>query len=100
MGRLPIVRSRKSLSPRIDRAVGRHAPRGKEMNMAFRILPRVSALTILAALIGWSGADAKTLRVNLNADPAQIDPITYSELNAYQVLEQVYEGFTAITPDG
>src|SRR5258708_30992029 len=73
---------------------------GKEMNMAFRIHSRASALAVLVALIGWSGADAKTLRVNLNADPAQIDPITYSELNSYQVLEQVYEGFTSITPEG
>ena len=29
-----------------------------------------------------------------------IDPITYSELNSYQVLEQIYEGFPVITPDG
>jgi oligopeptide transport system substrate-binding protein len=70
------------------------------MKMAIRILSRASALTILLALIGGSGADAKTLRVNLSADPSQIDPITYSELNSYQVLEQVYEGFTSITPDG
>jgi oligopeptide transport system substrate-binding protein len=70
------------------------------MKMAFRILRKTSALAILVALINWSEADAKTLRVNLNADPSQIDPITYSELNSYQVLEQVYEGFTSITPDG
>ena len=68
--------------------------------MAFRIVGGASTLAILAALIGGSPADAKMLRVNLNADPSQMDPITYSELNSYQVLEQVYEGFTAITPDG
>ena len=68
--------------------------------MAFRIVGGASMLAILAALIAGSPADAKTLRVNLNADPSQMDPITYSELNSYQVLEQVYEGFTAITPDG
>jgi oligopeptide transport system substrate-binding protein len=70
------------------------------MKMAFRFVGGASTLAILAALIGGSPADAKTLRVNLNADPSQMDPITYSELNSYQVLEQVYEGFTSITPDG
>ncbi len=68
--------------------------------MASRILAKASALAILVTLLGGPQADAKTLRVNLNADPSQIDPITYSELNSYQVLEQVYEGFTSITPDG
>jgi len=68
--------------------------------MALRFVGGASTLAVLAALIGVAPADAKTLRVNLNADPSQMDPITYSELNSYQVLEQVYEGFTAITPDG
>jgi len=68
--------------------------------MASRILAKASALAILVTLFGGPQAHAKTLRVNLNADPSQIDPITYSELNSYQVLEQVYEGFTSITPDG
>jgi oligopeptide transport system substrate-binding protein len=80
--------------------IGRTAGGAKEMNMAFRIDGRASTLATLIALMAWSPADAKTLRVNLSADPSQIDPITYSELNSYQVLEQVYEGFTSITPDG
>jgi oligopeptide transport system substrate-binding protein len=67
--------------------------------MSLRMSRRALGLAVLA-LIGWSQADAKTLRVNIDADPSQIDPITYSELNSYQVLEQIYEGFTAITPDG
>jgi oligopeptide transport system substrate-binding protein len=67
--------------------------------MSLRLPCKASGLALLLALVGWQ-ADAKTLRVNIEADPSQIDPITYSELNAYQVLEQVYEGFTAITPDG
>ena len=64
--------------------------------MASRILAKASALAIFVTLFGGPQADAKTLRVNLNADPSQIDPITYSELNSYQVLEQVYEGFTSM----
>ncbi|HYB11143.1 MAG TPA: ABC transporter substrate-binding protein [Alphaproteobacteria bacterium] len=68
--------------------------------MARRFFCRLIVLTVVIALGALSPADAKTLRVNINADPSQIDPITYSELNSYQILEQVYEGFTAITPDG
>jgi peptide/nickel transport system substrate-binding protein len=72
--------------------------------MAPQFLSRLFALTVLIApliaLGGWPQAEAKTLRVNIDADPSQIDPITYSELNSYQVLEQIYEGLTAITPDG
>jgi oligopeptide transport system substrate-binding protein len=68
--------------------------------MPFRTFRKALELAVLLALVGWSQADAKTLRVNISADPSQIDPITYSELNSYQVLEQIYEGFTAITPDG
>src|SRR5580704_4162489 len=80
--------------------IGRTAGGAKEKNMAFRIDGRASTLATLIALMAWSPADPKTLRVNLSADPSQIDPITYSELNSYQVLEQIYEGFTSITPDG
>jgi peptide/nickel transport system substrate-binding protein len=71
-----------------------------ETRMTSRIHCKVAALAVLMALSGLPRADAKTLRINIEADPAQIDPITYSELNSYQVLEQIYEGLTAITPDG
>jgi len=68
--------------------------------MSLRVSSKAFGLAIITALIAPSQLDAKTLRVNISADPSQIDPITYSELNSYQVLEQIYEGFTAITPDG
>jgi oligopeptide transport system substrate-binding protein len=68
--------------------------------MASRTLCRLAALGAWALSVGLSSAEAKTLRVNVEADPAQMDPITYSELVSYQVLEQIYEGLTAITPDG
>src|SRR5438270_1594969 len=99
--RLPVL---DVLSPgdRSHRGHDEHAPAvgPGELKMASRILAKASALAIFVTLFGGPQADAKTLRVNLNADPSQIDPITYSELNSYQVLEQVYEGFTSITPDG
>jgi oligopeptide transport system substrate-binding protein len=74
--------------------------RSMEIMMATRFLCRVATLAVLMGLTGLSHADAKTLRINIEADPSQIDPITYSELNSYQVLEQIYEGLTAITPEG
>ena len=57
---------------------------------------------VLAGALALSGvaAEAKTLRVSIEADPAMIDPITYSEIIAGRVLDNVYESFTTETPDG
>lgn len=43
---------------------------------------------------------AKTFRVNVVADPAQMDPITYSEIVSGRIMRNVYEGFTKLTDDG
>jgi peptide/nickel transport system substrate-binding protein len=43
---------------------------------------------------------AKTFRVNVVGDPAQMDPITTSELVSGRILRNMYEGFTATTDDG
>jgi peptide/nickel transport system substrate-binding protein len=45
-------------------------------------------------------ADAKTLRINVTGDPGMVDPITYSELVAGRVLDNVYEAFTDVTAEG
>jgi peptide/nickel transport system substrate-binding protein len=45
-------------------------------------------------------ATAKNFRVNVVGDPAQIDPITVSEIVSGRILRNVYEGFTAVTDDG
>jgi peptide/nickel transport system substrate-binding protein len=45
-------------------------------------------------------APAKTFRVNVVGDPAQMDPITTSELVSGRILRNMYEGFTATTDDG
>ncbi|WP_342362153.1 ABC transporter substrate-binding protein [Terrarubrum flagellatum] len=47
-----------------------------------------------------SAADAKTFRVNVVADPAQMDPITYSEIVSGRIMRNIYEGFTVTTDDG
>ena len=44
--------------------------------------------------------EAADLRTNINADPAMIDPITFSELIAGDILQNVYEGFVGLAPDG
>jgi peptide/nickel transport system substrate-binding protein len=61
-----------------------------------------SRLVVAAALLGAAVAPlaAKTFRVNVVADPAQMDPITYSEIVAGRIIRNVYEGFTRLTDDG
>lgn len=60
-----------------------------------------SRLAVAAALaLSCAPLAAKTLRVNLVADPGQMDPITYSELVSGRVIRNIYEGFTATTEDG
>lgn len=60
----------------------------------------LAAAILGAALFAAQGADARTLKTSIPADPGQIDPITYSELVAGDVLGNMYEGFTAITAEG
>src|SRR5262249_11759672 len=43
---------------------------------------------------------AKTFRINVVADPAQMDPITVSEIVAGRILRNMYEGFTVTSDDG
>lgn len=57
-------------------------------------------LALIAGLILSSPALAAELRTNLPADPAMVDPITYSELVAGDVMTQMYESFTAIDAQG
>jgi peptide/nickel transport system substrate-binding protein len=64
---------------------------------------RISALfrlALLLAALAAAPAGAKTFRVNVVADPAQMDPITYSEIVSGRILQNMYEGFTAVTDDG
>jgi oligopeptide transport system substrate-binding protein len=57
-----------------------------------------SAMTL--ALPVTAVSQAAELRTNINADPAMVDPITYSELIAGDVMANVYEGFVGLDPDG
>ena len=61
----------------------------------------LSALVLMVFALQYAtAADAKTLRTNILADPAMVDPITYSELISGDVIGNVYEAFTALDKDG
>ena len=55
---------------------------------------------LLVAVAAAAPSEAKVLRTNLRADPAMVDPVTYSELVAGDVMRNLYEGFTEIDKDG
>jgi ABC-type transport system substrate-binding protein len=58
------------------------------------------ALAVIALLAGAVPVSAAGLRVALSADPAMIDPITYSELVADQVISNMYETLTTLDAKG
>lgn len=71
------------------------------------ILRSAGIFVWMAALcaVGCRGAGpasppSRVLRVNIEADPAMIDPITYSELLAGDVIGNMYESFTGLDADG
>jgi oligopeptide transport system substrate-binding protein len=59
-----------------------------------------AGLALIAMLGAMSPSAAKELRLNITADPSQMDPITESELIAGDVLRNIYEDLTAIDKDG
>ena len=61
---------------------------------------RLAGLLAILLALSVGAAAAKTFRVNVVADPAQMDPITYSEIVAGRIIRTMYEGFTAISDDG
>ena len=61
----------------------------------------LAALTsVLLGVVAPPPGEAKVLRTNLRADPAMVDPVTYSELVAGDVMKNLYEGFTELDKDG
>src|SRR3954452_4549295 len=60
----------------------------------------VAMLLALALAVGSSGIQAKTFRLNVVADPAQMDPITVSQLVAGRILRDVHEGFKTTADAG
>lgn len=66
----------------------------------FVLMLRALAATLLMLVLSIPIGNAKVFRVNIVADPAQMDPITLSEIVAGRIMRNVYEGFTAIGEDG
>lgn len=64
-----------------------------------KVLTRLAVAALAAALLA-TPAIARDLRININADPEMIDPITYSALIAGDVLRNVYQGFTDVGRSG
>ena len=58
----------------------------------------IAAAAMLASMAGR--LEAATLRINIDADPATVNPITNSELFAQYVINNLYEGLTALDKDG
>jgi oligopeptide transport system substrate-binding protein len=60
----------------------------------------VLALAAALGLAGAGGADARSLRLNVVADPATLNPIQNSELVSGDIIDNMYEGLTAIDREG
>ena len=58
-------------------------------------------MAVAAMLVSVAGRlEAADLRINIDADPATVNPITNSELFAQYVINNLYEGLTALDKDG
>lgn len=68
--------------------------------MISRKLARSLILATTMALGMTAAVQARELRININADPEMIDPITFSALIAGDVLRNVYENFTKVDENG
>lgn len=68
--------------------------------MKAHLLTRLAACAAFTMAMGPWQLGAAELRTNIPADPAMIDPITFSELVAGDVLQNVYEGFVRLDDEG
>ena len=65
------------------------------LSIALRRLALILVLAVSAVPV-----HSKDLRININADPEMIDPITFSALIAGDVLRNVYQNFTRVDETG
>jgi oligopeptide transport system substrate-binding protein len=70
------------------------------MKFSWRAQLRTGGLALSTILALGSISLAAELRTNLPADPAMVDPITYSEVVAGDVIRNMYESFTTIDGSG
>ena len=80
--------------------------RGSNRWLYFARVPRLRfgaaalTLTALALAVARAAPDEAILRTNIPADPAQIEPITQSELISGDIIANMYEGFTTLDTAG
>src|SRR5262245_17059047 len=93
----------RSVEPDAPTRTRPNVPRGGRSPMSLgspvRTVLAMLASALLAVALPAPG-EGKVLRTNLRADPAMVDPITYSELVAGDVMKNLYEGFTEIDKEG
>jgi oligopeptide transport system substrate-binding protein len=65
-----------------------------------RTTVRLALAAALALATTSLSAEAKGLRLNITADPSQMDPITESELIAGDIIRNMYEDLAGIDKDG
>lgn len=61
---------------------------------------RLTATAVVATLLASTAAFSADLRTTIPADPAMVDPITYSELVAGDVMGNIYEALTGLNAEG
>ena len=64
------------------------------------ISAKLAMAAALALLLTNVPVEAKSLRLNITADPSQMDPITESELIAGDIIRNMYEDLAGIDKDG
>src|SRR5262249_23824108 len=65
-----------------------------------RILAKLALTAALALVTTGTSSEAKSLRLNITADPSQMDPITEYELIAGDSTRNMYEDLAGIDKDG
>ena len=64
-------------------------------------LATAAVAALFGVLLASGTVHARDLRVNVESDPSMVDPITFSELIAGDIIDgNIYEGFTGIDKDG
>lgn len=62
-------------------------------------------MLVIGLVASWlavapGGATAAEVRISMAADPATVEPVTASELNAFIIYSHLYEALVEIAPDG
>jgi ABC-type transport system substrate-binding protein len=79
--------------------ISRHGKKGRPA-MGWKSRQALAAIGLALLAASAAQVEAKSLRLNITADPSQMEPITESELIAGDVLRNMYENLAGIDKDG